>query len=219
MVWSTLGTTCGRCHDLVGIPGRSSYGIPCGSPGWKNSAKFNLIAMKWSGAWCCCDSLKSTTSPKLCQKSLVHCSNVTQKFRLNFFQAVQTKMAKTKEKLDVNHGADFTFACMYVRICTVLHALWWNLSVKWRRGKKEGSERTLLIGNQRTCDWIDRPFSPSFFCPPPPPIQQAISSFLPLCLSGSRFYLRFSYFVVGWVGNHRFQTTSLEKHSCCPIRK
>ena len=35
MVWTTLGTTCGRCHNLVGIPGRSPYVTPRGSAGLK----------------------------------------------------------------------------------------------------------------------------------------------------------------------------------------
>ena len=37
VVWATLGTTCGRCHNWVGIPGRPPYVIPCGSAGWKKT--------------------------------------------------------------------------------------------------------------------------------------------------------------------------------------
>ena len=35
VIWSTLGTTCGWCHNWVGNPGRPPYVIPRGSAGLK----------------------------------------------------------------------------------------------------------------------------------------------------------------------------------------
>ena len=37
VVWTTLGTTWGRCHNWVGNPGRPPYAIPRGSAGLKKS--------------------------------------------------------------------------------------------------------------------------------------------------------------------------------------
>ena len=42
MVWTTLGTTCRRCHKWVGIPGRPPYVLPCGSAGWKRKKVYTL---------------------------------------------------------------------------------------------------------------------------------------------------------------------------------
>ena len=44
VVWTTLGTTCGRCHSRVGIPGRPPYVIPHGSAGWKKKV---CISSTW----------------------------------------------------------------------------------------------------------------------------------------------------------------------------
>ena len=47
MVWTTLGTSFGRCHNWVGIPGRPAYVIPRGSAGWKKVFLWTLYFIRF----------------------------------------------------------------------------------------------------------------------------------------------------------------------------
>ena len=64
-VQGTLGTTCGRCHNWVGIPGRPPYVTPRGSAGWKNRyicAILSHISI-WFGVHLC--NLQWVTLPSM----------------------------------------------------------------------------------------------------------------------------------------------------------
>ena len=48
VVWTTLGTKCGRCHNWVGIPGRPPYVIPRWSAGWTKNMPHTATKLFWS---------------------------------------------------------------------------------------------------------------------------------------------------------------------------